>query len=312
MGDGGGSSDQRNNAQNPGTLLGKMLRIDVNSGTAAYKIPPTNPFVNTPGYKPEIWALGLRNPWRWSFDALTGALLIADVGQAEREEINLQNGNSKGGENYGWRCYEGSLAFNTDSCKARSNYTFPRYEYGHSDATNDCSVTGGFVYRGNDHPAMYGKYYFADYCSGILRSLTLNNNVVSDQVEFKGEPYAYVSFGEDNNRELYIVNINGSIYKVAPSTIAGATAAPSSAVAMSVYPNPARTYCTISYTTSKAEACTINLYNAMGAELKAERKMSIAGKNNWQITIPSNVRGECYITITGASGSRVRQSILVQ
>ena len=311
MGDGGNAGDPQNNAQNPSSLLGKMLRIDVNSGSAAYIIPPTNPFVNKAGYKPEIWALGLRNPWRWSFDANSGALIIADVGQDLWEEVSMQLRSSKGGENYGWRCYEGNHTYNTDSCKAHSNYTFPKYEYAHSNVTGDCSITGGFVYRGSTYPALYGKYYFADYCSGIIRSLTLHNGVVSVQDEYKGDTYAYVSFGEDRNRELYIVNMaNGSIYHIAATT--DITAAPPSSVSLQVYPNPAKSYCTASYTTAKAEACTIALYNTMGVQVFTANRMSIAGKNNWQIMVPANVKGNCYITVTSASGTRIKQSILIQ
>ena len=278
MGDGGGAGDTMNNAQNPASLLGKMLRIDVKRGTAPYKIPPTNPFVNTAGYKPEIWALGLRNPWRWSFDDLNGALMIADVGQESWEEVDMQLRKSTGGENYGWRCYEGNHPYNTDNCKAQSKYTFPRYEYQHSSVTGDCSIIGGFFYRGQAHPAMYGKYYFTDYCSGIIRSLSFNNGVVSEQDEYKGDVSSYTSFGEDSSKELYVVNmVNGSIYHIVPSIATNANT-PLSAVSLSIYPNPAKTYCTASYTTTKAESCTVSLFNAMGVQIIAEKKMSTAGK----------------------------------
>ena len=138
----------------------------------------------------------------------------------------------------------------------------------------------------------------------------MENNNVTEQDEFKGDAYAYTSFGEDNKKELYVVNMPaGSIYRVAAATIATATTPSAS---LSIYPNPASHYCNIIYTTSTAEACTIGLYNAMGIQLSAAKKISIAGKNSWQIVIPSNVQGSCYVTIATASGKRVRQNVLVE
>ena len=169
LGDGGGFDDLDNNAQDTSQLLGKMLRIDVDNGNP-YGIPDDNPFIGPDGIPDEIWAIGLRNPWRYSFDALTGDLWIADVGQNIWEEINKQPASSAGGENYGWRCYEGDVSFNTSGCAPIENYVFPVYDYSH--ANNNCSVTGGFVYRGNEMPEHYGKYFFCDYCSGTFWTLT--------------------------------------------------------------------------------------------------------------------------------------------
>ncbi|TKK69269.1 hypothetical protein FC093_08090 [Ilyomonas limi] len=140
----------------------------------------------------------------------------------------------------------------------------------------------------------------------------MHNGIVSVQDEYKGDANAYVSFGEDRNKELYIVNMaNGSIYRIAAATQT-VTTAPQSAVSLQVYPNPAKSYCTASYTTAKAETCTIVLYNAVGVQVFTANKMSIAGKNNWQIIVPANVRGNCYITVTSASGTRIRQGILIE
>lgn len=312
IGDGGGERDPQNHAQNPGLLLGKMLRIDVHSGTAPYKIPPTNPFINKAGYRPEIWAIGLRNPWRWSFDKVSGALIIGDVGQDAWEEVDFQRHSSTGGENYGWRCYEGNHPFNTDSCKAKANYTAPVFEYAHSDVTGACCIIGGFVYRGAKFPSMYHRYYFTDFCNGIIRSGLLDGNITTVQDEYDGDDFAYTSFGEGNNGELYVVNqADGSIYHLV-ATSAATTPAPSSVITLSVYPNPARHYCTISYTTAKAEDCTIDLFNAMGMHILTEKHVSIAGKNNWQLAIPANLKSECYITVTSASGTRIRQNILIK
>jgi len=173
MGDGGDAGDPNNNAQNPQSLLGKMLRIDVHHGNP-YSIPPDNPFIDSINYKKEILDLGMRNPWRWSFDAKTGALIIADVGQDLWEEIDYQQSTSAG-KNYGWRCYEGNHAYNTSGCNPKSFYKAPIYEYEHSAATGDCSIIGGFVYRGKKYDSFKGKYFFTDYCSGIIRTLVINN-----------------------------------------------------------------------------------------------------------------------------------------
>ena len=176
-GDGGSGGDPNNNAQNPQSLLGKMLRIDVHHGNP-YAIPADNPFVDSSNYKKEIWALGLRNPWRWSFDAQNGYMIIADVGQDNWEEVNYQQG-TNGGKNYGWRCYEGNHAYNTAGCNAQSSYKSPVYEYQHLSTTGDCAIIGGYVYRGKKYPDLFGKYFCTDYCSGIIRMLTFHGSACS-------------------------------------------------------------------------------------------------------------------------------------
>ncbi len=219
LGDGNNSTtigDPDNNSQNPSFFLGKMLRINVKfNGT--YSIPSTNPFRHTTNYKKEIWALGLRNPWRFSFDALTGSLYIGDVGEAKYEEVDVQNAASKGGENYGWRCYEADSTYNTSNCSGMSSYTFPVYQYTHSGSpVPDCAITGGFVYRGLKYPNLNGKYFFTDFCSGVLRTLTFQNGTVIKKDELKsGIVYALTSFGEDVNHELYAVSsAGGNIYRI--------------------------------------------------------------------------------------------------
>jgi glucose/arabinose dehydrogenase len=167
MGDGGSGGDPNNNAQNPLSLLGKLLRIDVETGDAIYRIPAGNPFAATPGYRPEIWALGLRNPWRFAFDSRTGDLFIADVGQNSYEEVNVQPAASRGGENYGWRVMEGSHCFNPDPCDP-TGLVLPVVEYDHSLG---CSISGGQVYRGARWPRLDGVYLYGDYCSGRIWGL---------------------------------------------------------------------------------------------------------------------------------------------
>lgn len=216
LGDGGSADDPQGNGQKKTTFLGKILRIDVSNSSASepYTIPADNPFVNDPAYFPEIWSLGLRNPWRFSFDRLTGDMWIGDVGQNAREEIDFEPAGT-GGRNYGWRCYEGNAAYLTGGCQPASNYTFPIFDYLHSNA-NGCSVTGGFVYRGSKYPDLYGQYIFADYCSGRWWNIRQNaNGTFSASVLANLSANQYSSFGEDRDGELYVALIaSGKIQKV--------------------------------------------------------------------------------------------------
>ncbi len=218
-GDGGSSGDPQNNAQNLNSLLGKILRIDVNnaSGGNNYGIPNDNPFFNDGDTDTldEIWAYGLRNPWKFSFDRQTGDIWIGDVGQGEYEEINMIS-SSSAGINYGWRCYEGNNTFNTTDCPDDSTLTFPVGVYSHTNSGNfKCSITGGYRYRGSMYPNFYGLYFFADYCSneiGILEASGSSWNMSFSQV-FGGNNW--VAFGEDSSGELYIAGISsGTIYRI--------------------------------------------------------------------------------------------------
>lgn len=217
LGDGGSSGDPGNRAQNPQIFLGKLLRIDVDNGTP-YGIPPSNPFVGNNDVLDEIWALGLRNPWRFSFDRETGNLWIGDVGQGMWEEIDFQPASSSGGENYGWRCYEGDATYNTTGCGPASNYVMPAFDYSHSGFQH-CSVTGGFVYRGCDYPDLVGKYIYMDYCSGVFWSLVPDGQGgwTSSQIASYNN-YDVSTFGEDVNGELYVARHgNGQVYKLKSS-----------------------------------------------------------------------------------------------
>jgi glucose/arabinose dehydrogenase len=211
LGDGGSGGDPGNRAQNLEEFLGKILRIDVNHGNP-YSIPETNPYYGNSSALEETWALGLRNPWRFSFDRLTGDLWIADVGQNTYEEIDFQPASSLGGENYGWRCYQGNSSYNSDGCGAAGLYTFPIHQYSHSFG---CSVTGGYVYRGTQFPGMYGYYFFTDYCSDQI--WTIHNDdglwVVEEFGQFPGN--SFTTFGEDVNGMLYVAGYsNGTIYRI--------------------------------------------------------------------------------------------------
>jgi glucose/arabinose dehydrogenase len=238
-GDGGGGGDPNGNAQNTNSLLGKLLRIDVephHAGPAAgakkyyfplisrnldmtiavkpYQIPPNNPFVGQPNHRQEIWATGLRNPWRFSFDSQTGDLYIGDVGQNRMEEVDFQPASSKGGENYGWNILEGTLCYPNGPCTPPANYSPPvtTYEHGVNDTTG-CAVTGGYVYRGSTYPSMQAIYFYADYCSGKIWGLQKDNSGWHSQ-ELLDTNYNFSSFGVDQAGELYITDLNGGIYHI--------------------------------------------------------------------------------------------------
>lgn len=211
MGDGGAAGDPSNNAQDPASLLGKILRIDVESGSEGYLVPATNPFVNKAGFRPEIWALGLRNPWRFSFDRTTGDLYIADVGQNLYEEIDLQPASSAGGQNYGWDIREGSECYESASC-TQAGLTPPVFVYDHS--RGECSVTGGFVYRGQEFPALQGVYVYGDFCSGRIWGLRQGVGGWENKLILESK-LAISTFGEDEAGNLYVADMNGGrIYKI--------------------------------------------------------------------------------------------------
>ena len=205
FGDGGSGNDPSNHAQNTSQLLGKMLRIGVEppNGTN-YTIPPDNPFVGDGGYRPEIWALGLRNPWRWAFDRLTADLYIADVGQNAWEEVNFQPASSPGGENYGWRSFEGNHCTGLNTCDT-NGLTMPVAEYSHSLG---CSITGGKVYRGVYYSYMYGAFLYADFCSGRLWALKREEGVwYTNQLLQAG--FNIAGFGEGEDGRLYVSDFYG-------------------------------------------------------------------------------------------------------
>ena len=213
MGDGGSSGDPQNRAQNPAELLGKILRIDSESNLTQYQIPPTNPFVGNSAYRPEIWAMGLRNPWRFSFDRDTGDLLIADVGQNQWEELNWQSALSNGGENYGWRIMEGTHCFNPASGCIQTGLTLPIAEYNHSLG---CSITGGYRYRGLQFPNLYGVYLYGDYCSGRVWGLRTQGSSW-ETTQLTQTPYQITTFGENEQGELFVADYtSGTIYHIMP------------------------------------------------------------------------------------------------
>jgi glucose/arabinose dehydrogenase len=213
LGDGGSGGDPQDNGQNLRTLLGKILRLDID-GAEPYAVPADNPFVEREGALPEIWAYGLRNPWRFSFDRDTGDLWIADVGQNVWEEINLQPGNSNGGENYGWRIMEGAHCFRPSEGCDREGLTLPVLEYDHDQG---CSVTGGYRYRGSELAGFTGVYTFADYCSGVVWGAREGEDGGWSSAELLSSGMRVSAFGEDEAGELYLADHGGgAVYRLAP------------------------------------------------------------------------------------------------
>jgi glucose/arabinose dehydrogenase len=237
-GDGGSGGDPLNNAQNGNSLLGKMLRIDVNGFSTSYNIPPDNPFL-TPGDNilDEIYAIGLRNPWRWSFDRANGDMWIADVGQNLWEEVNWRRTGNTAGVNYGWRCYEGAHIYAGGGCTPTDTVS-PIFEYPHNGTTGGFSVTGGYVYRGPDpqNAPLVGYYITADYVSGNVWSIRANGSGGWNSYLQAGLPGNISSFGEGADGTLYaLARSAGTIYKVMLSTIIPVTITHFTAVARTGY-----------------------------------------------------------------------------
>lgn len=207
MGDGGGAGDRHGaigNAQNRQSLLGKLLRLDV-TNQATYAVPADNPFGD------EIWAYGLRNPWRFAFDRATGDLYLADVGQNQYEEVDFQLAASPGGENYGWRIMEGLHCFNPPTGCDQTGLVLPVAEYSHADG---CSITGGYVYRGTQYPQLNGQYFFADYCIGTIWSLQRDAAGTWQMTERLSPNIRISSFGEGADGELYVIDHGGAVYQL--------------------------------------------------------------------------------------------------
>ncbi|WP_418123225.1 PQQ-dependent sugar dehydrogenase [Chryseobacterium sp. PTM-20240506] len=295
-GDGGSGGDPNNNAQNKNSLLGKMLRLDINS-TNAYNIPPDNPFIGIDGAD-EIWAYGLRNAWKFSFDLTTGNAMIADVGQGQIEEIN-KNPITQAGINYGWRCYEGNTAYNTGGCAAASTMTFPVAIYDHSGGK--CSITGGYVYRGTLYPALQGKYFFADYCSNQIGMLSSDNSITWT-TSYSGNGFS--TFGQDNQNGLYVAGVNsGKIYKITSGTLS--TQENNNLAKIRVYPNPASKKVFID--SIKEQKLSVEIINSEG---RLMNQLKIGNDNS--IDISGLSPGVYYINLKSGELKSYSQKLIIQ
>ena len=212
MGDGGSGGDPQGNGQDPTTLLGAMLRIDVDGGSP-YGVPADNPWADGVDGAPEVWATGLRNPWRWAFDA--GSLYIADVGQNAWEEVSVAD-QGVAGQNYGWNIMEGSHCYEPSEGCDRTGLVLPVHEYSHDDG---CSITGGHVYRGTALPDLQGHYFYGDYCGGWVRSFRYDGSSATDHQSYDlGDLGRVLSFGKDAAGELYVLTGAGTVYRLAPES----------------------------------------------------------------------------------------------
>ncbi len=301
MGDGGSGGDPGNRAQTLSVLLGKLLRIDIDntSGGNNYDIPPGNPFVGDPNALDEIWAYGLRNPWRFSFDSDTGDLWIGDVGQNTTEEID-HVASTEAGLNYGWRCYEGSQPFNTAGCPPMSEMTFPVAEYPLPSGCF-CSITGGYVYRGSVYSDISGLYFFADAGDGRIGTVDTDENLTFHG-SFGG---SWVSFGEDINSELYIADIGGSIYKIVGGTLASPDINNSDLISM--IPNPASDSLHISIKNNQISKIVI--LDLKGSIVFSEKDLAITKK-----TIPVNnlAKGVYLVRITSQNGNSFVKKLVIK
>ena len=266
MGDGGNGGDPQNYAQNINSNLGKMLRINVNSTVSPfYTIPPTNPYVGVAG-NDEIWAIGLRNPWKFSFNRLNGDLWIADAGQNAIEEVNKIPSPLPNTVNFGWRCYEGNTAYNTSGCVAQSaTYT--------AIATplhpENCSVTGGYVYTGSAYPNLQGKYLFTDVCNAKIGIINSAGSLTYSQ-DFPGS--SFVTFGENNVGELFIGDIgNGTIYKITDSSLGVANFDKNN---YKIYPNPSKNELYIEKS-SESYPTEVNIFDVNGKLLLSQQTQNI-------------------------------------
>lgn len=294
MGDGGAGGDPGNRAQNKNELLGKLLRLNVDA--AAPYIPTTNPFVGIDGAD-EIWAYGLRNPWKFSFNRLNDDLWIADVGQDEFEEINKMSPTTAGA-NYGWKCFEGNAQFDTSSCSLVEMYTVPVAEYAH-EGTSRCSITGGYVYTGSAYPNMLNKYFFADFCTGEIGMLD-SENALTWKGDFDGN---FTTFGEDMTGELYIATSGGSVYKIIDTSIAGLDDFANSP--FKIYPNPANDELFIS-SKDDMPLGTANIFNISG-QLVLEQQIS--GSDSKIDT--SKLQTGVYVLSLETSGNKFNRKLII-
>jgi len=296
-GDGGSGGDPGNRAQNLGTLLGKMLRLNVD--IAAPYIPTDNPYVSDSSALDEIWSYGLRNPWKFSFDETTGDIWIADVGQGSREEID-QMPATDAALNYGWRCYEGNSTFDLSGCPDSSTLTFPVAQYTHGSGR--CSISGGYVYRGSDYPTLDGLYFFADLCSTQIGTVN-SSGTLSFAGTFSGN--TWVSFGEDINKELYIVSIGGQIYRIVDNNLSVDDI--TNSITVSFYPNPASS--TITLSSSEGLLTQYTIYNLNGAAVSSEQNINA---NRDTVDISGFSTGVYFIKILNDAGTKVTRKLIIK
>jgi len=315
MGDGGSGGDPYNNAQNLSVLLGKMLRINVDStgATTSYSVPSDNPFRgNTQGYREEIWAWGLRNPWRFSQDPVTGEIWVGDVGQDAWEELDLL----QKGANYGWRITEGAHCYNPSSGCSMTGITMPVKEYSHS--ADDCSITGGYVYRGKLRPDLVGAYVYADYCTGRIWELRYTSGRVTSDSLLIRAPFQISSFGTDQENELYICSYsNGAIYRFARTTITEGYNPdgdiPAKFMLGENYPNPFNPSTTIPYELPRSADVVLKVTDILGREVATlVEEYQQAGQYRFLFDAPNLSTGTYIYELQAGSFTNRKKMMLVR
>ncbi|MGR7811765.1 PQQ-dependent sugar dehydrogenase [Lacinutrix undariae] len=309
IGDGGSGGDPDNNAQDLTTHLGKLLRIDIDNTSHGknYAIPETNPFPSTqnPNALPEIWAYGLRNPWKFSFDFTTNELWIADVGQSSKEEINKVSTNTAG-INYGWRCYEGSSSYNALQCPEQNSITFPIGEYNYGGNPYRCSITGGYRYRGTSFSDFIGLYFFADYCSNEIGVLSETDNTWSLNFVKRQVGNGWSCFGEDSSGELYIGGLaSGIIYKLQSPSLQTNDNFISK---IKMYPNPTTDQFTLEFSANYTEINSVEIFNIHGKLIKSitnfESQLKVVNTKTFS-------SGMYLISIKNKSGNKTIKKLII-
>lgn len=301
MGDGGSGGDPGNRAQSINENLGKMLRIDVNSTIAPYYTnPATNPYVGVAG-NDEIWAIGLRNPWKFSFNRLNGDLWIADVGQGSVEEIDKVVNPLTAGLNFGWRCYEGNSTYNSTGCAPASTMTFPFTQYARSGGA--CSVTGGYFYTGSMYPNFQNNYFFTDYCDDKIRMVN-SAGVITTSTSFSNNNFA--TFGEDINGELYVAGISsGTIYKVIDSSLSSSDFENNG---FTIFPNPAKEMFTIKSSTANL-ATKAAIFDITGKLLFTKE---LSNNSEHTIETTSLAKGIYLVSVETSNGTNYSTKLIVE
>ena len=299
MGDGGSGGDPDNRAQNINDNLGKILRIDVDSASP-YGIPPTNPYVGIAG-NDEIWAIGVRNPWKFTFNRLNGDMWVADVGQSGAEEIDKIVSPLPTGLNFGWRCYEGNVTYDSSSgvCPAYTSTVPPVTQYGHGSSR--CSITGGFFYTGSTYPNFANKYFFADYCTAEIGYLTGSSSTITWALDSAG---VITTFGEDINGELYVA-VSGTIYRIIDSSLAINNFNKNG---LSFYPNPAKTEIFIK-NSSDVSLSKVKIFDLTG---KLVLTKTVDNNDTPSVNITTLSSGMYLISVEDLTGNQYQSKLIVE
>ncbi len=308
----GSAPDFENNAQNPALLLGKIIRIDVDN-EQPYKVPEDNPFVDNNEVRSEIWSMGWRNPWRFSFDRETGDMWISDVGQDSIEEINLEIQGHQGGLNYGWRCYEGPAGYRSWLCNDPDALTFPAFAYLHDRTVNGCagSVTGGYVYRGQEYEVLKGKYFYADWCQKRIWMLeSLPNDGWASTLVYEGPLKGITTFGENDKGELFVADYDGTIFKITTDQTSSIDQIPV-VEQLKIISNPVKDKLMLRITSNKMLNADLYLFDTHGKIHRHQNIKVYQSANDYSIDI-ANLPASSYFLLLQAANVRIVKKMVKQ